>query len=289
MKKILFNGCSFVAGDALVWDEYLKLNNIPFEDYFEWLPSCNENNAQERHDIHDNYRKFYRRSRNIPAMVANHFSTELLDLSEDGNSNDAISITTILKLLKIPVEQRKEYHVVIGWTESSRRLRYLKSRNLFFNLHNQHYDHKDTDPHVKELFGYLTHGIILATDRDHYVNYVKNIMLLENFLKANNITYTFYRSLGTPYDCIYHNLDCFFHSTPQLEQLTHKDTFTDNSKWYKFNTTDILGFEGSSIVHEYMQDGITFRVSPRNGHPNIVLATKIASDLVDFIKNQGDL
>jgi hypothetical protein len=289
MKKILFNGCSFVAGDAIVWDEYLKLNNIPFEDYFLWLPSCNEQNSKERHEIYDNYRKFYRRTRNIPAMVANQFSTELLDLSEDGNSNDGISMTTILKLLEIPPEQRKDYHVVIGWTESSRRARYLKSQNLFFNLHNRHYDHKDTDPNVKELFGYLTHGIILANDRDHYVNYVKNIMLLENFLKANNVTYTFYRSLGTPHDCIHHNLDCFFFGPAQLNKLTQKHTFTDDSKWYKFNTNDPLGFEGSSIVNEYMQDGKTYRVSPANGHPNIVLAVKIVLDLVAFIKNQGDL
>jgi hypothetical protein len=289
MKKILFNGCSFVAGDGLVWDEYLKLNNIPWEDYFDWLPSCNETNMRERHEVYDNYRKFYRRSRNIPAMVANYFSTEVLDLSEDGNSNEAISMTTILKLLEIPAEQRKEYHVVIGWTESSRRARYLNSQNTFFNLHNRHYDHKDKDPCVKELVGYLTHGIIMANDRDHYVNYVRNIMLLESFLKANNVTYTFYRSLGTPHDCIHHNLDCYFYGPAQLRELTQKHTFTDDSKWYKFNTTDTLGFEGSSIVNEYMQDGISFRVSLRNGHPNIALASKIAVNLADFIKKQGDL
>jgi hypothetical protein len=290
MKKLLFNGCSFVAGDAIVWEEYLKLNNIPVEDYFIWMPNSNKQNVEQRQALYTNYRDVYRRTRNIPAIVAKHFNTEVLDLSEDGNSNDAIAMTTILKLLEIPVEKRKEFHVVIGWTESSRRARYLTSENDFFNLHVRHWDQKDTSPYVKELVGYLTHGIVLATNRDHYLNYVRSIMLLENFLKANGVTYTFYRSLGTPSDCTPHNLDCFFFGQSKLERDTDKKTFTNDNNWYKFNNnTTFLGFEGSSVVHEYMQDGLTFRVHPRNGHPNTILATKIAFDLAEFITNQGDL
>jgi fibronectin type 3 domain-containing protein len=118
----------------------------------------------------------------------------------------------------------------------------------------------------------------------------KELMLLENFLKANGVTYTFYRSLGTPSDCTPHNLDCFFFGQSKLERDTDKKTFTNDNNWYKFNNnTTFLGFEGSSVVHEYMQDGLTFRVHPRNGHPNTILATKIAFDLAEFITNQGDL
>lgn len=289
MKKLLFNGCSFVAGDAIVWEEYLKLNNIPVEDYFTWLPDSNKETIEQRQQIYNNYRNGYRRTRNIPGIVANYFDTEVIDLSQDGNSNDGIAITTILKLLEIPAEKRKEFHVVIGWTESTRQARYLKSEDAFFNLHVRHWDQKDTNPYAKELIGYLTHGIVLATNRDHYLNYVRNIMLLENFLKANNVAYTFYRSLGTPFDCMHHHLDCFFFAEAQLERSTDKKTFTDDNNWYKFNNnTTFLGFEGSSIVHEYMQDG-NFRVNPRNGHPNTILATKVAFDLAEFIKNQGGL
>ena len=104
MKKIIFNGCSFVAGDALVWDQYIKLKglkNLSWEYYSSTKVS--DDVIQILQDYKNNYRKF----RNLPAFLGKFLKTEVIDISEDGHSNDGISFSTIQTLLDIPEKERK--------------------------------------------------------------------------------------------------------------------------------------------------------------------------------------
>ena len=121
MKKLVFNGCSFMAGDELVWEKYHKEHNREPTGYY-----------TENGDIlfrleYLNYRKQF----NLPAITSNILGCDWIDMSYDGKSNESITIETIAYLNGLTKEERKNHHVIIGWTSISRIMKYSPSAKLF--------------------------------------------------------------------------------------------------------------------------------------------------------------
>lgn len=283
MKKLLINGCSFVAGDAIVWDEFAKSIDNP---EMKWDRLLAKKLSDEEQDLFNDYRFSYRRKKNLPSLLAKKLDTEWIDISEDGNSNDAIALTTILALLKIPERERMNYHVVVGWTSLTRVLKYSENTKSFLSLNHYHLK-SNHEGIINELRDYLTTIVQYHYDHDLYYNYIRNILMLENFLKANNCTYTFYRSMGTSSDCENYDVCQQINSQlPLLNESIEKNMYTDDRKWFKFSN-DCFGLDGESLASEYSEKYSQYRVSSTNWHPNILAIEEFSNRLVDFIKNQG--
>lgn len=286
MKKLLVNGCSFVAGDALIWDRYIEENNIVDLKWMDLKIRAKNNKVSKEEEFHFNYyRQIYRRKYNLPAMLANKLDTEFIDISEDGNSNDTISMTTILYLLNIPEKERSKYHVVVGWTGLPRRLKFSKIYQKFISLNNNFSIHLTNDnPLYNELKNYAQ-SMKEMYDEDNYLNYISSIMLLENFLKLNNCTYTFFRSLGIEHN---KNLNIW----PVNEHISFlkeidKKKLSDDKNWYKINKNS-LSFDSISFGEKYIlgHKNKNNRIDVNNPHPTYKMVNWFAGQLVDFIKNQ---
>jgi len=281
MKKILINGCSFVAGHELVWQQYsesLKISkDLDFIDCSDSLSKSDRLNS-----ILMIYKNHYRKKYNLPSLIAKKLNVEIMDISEDGNSNDAIALTTIQTLLKIPEHERKNYHVIIGWTALMRFLKYSKVSKTFLNINIDHLNEKK-DQLNRELTNYLTSVVRYTYDHDAYYNYIRNILMLESFLKANQCTYTFYRSIGSIDDCknIY-----LWRIYRKLNTDNSKAAYSDDRCWVRFSENDELASEGRSFYHVYIDNKTENWISTVNNHPNTAIIDEFSDRLIDFIKDQ---
>jgi hypothetical protein len=284
MKRLLVNGCSFLAGDGIVWENYL--NQFGHKNV-KWHTS-----SQTHNHLYIDYRYNYRPQHNFASQLAGKLSCDrTVDLSDDGNSNDMIAMKTISFLLGKSPEERKQFHVCIGWSSVLRIMKYNKDSGVYINLHNNHMD----DPRMDHLSNYIKHALIEANDEDHAMNYVKNILLLENFLKANGMTYTFFRSLGTQHDFMKRQFAPFNEHHPfdnfQTSRLP-KDKISDPKNWYKFvDSRDPNEYHPMYSIS--WCDSTVIRIPgmllPENGHPNCTAVSALTNDLAKFIDAQNVL
>ena len=283
MKTLLFNGCSFMAGDALAWKQYCiskGKSEIDWDTF--WLQN---HSLPEVNEFVWEYRFDYRRLHNLPTAVATHLSASRIDISEDGNSNDSIAISTIAYLLSKTSEERKQFHVCIGWSSNSRFIKYIEQINSFTNLHIHHVGGRHSQDEIRYLQDYIDIVFAKSTDEDIWLNYVKNVMLLENFLISNGITYTFYRALGSDHDA--KDLKTF---PPFNFELPNADV-TNHSNWYSFH------MDGDLTVYPYEQSSWTSNIihdeslwiSVNNHHPNLKAVAIFSNSLADFIRKQNVL
>jgi hypothetical protein len=102
-------------------------------------------------------------------------------------------------------------------------------------------------------------------------------MLLENFLITNNITYTFFRSMGSINDC-----SVVLGSFSDLD--IPKTAFTNHLNWFSFAETR-YAFTGPSW-HHLINSGIKrdWALSPTDHHPNLKAINEISHRLADFIR-----
>lgn len=277
MKKLIVNGCSFVAGDALVWDQYIQEQGYP---YISWEEIISKSRNDFLEKIYFEYTLDYRKKQNLPAIISNFLNTTVTDLSLDGNSNDSISFETIQYLFTLPEKERQNYHIIIGWTAPSRNIKYSKKINSFINLHIGLLDFKNE--FTEELKDYIIATTGKGYDEDHYLGYIKNIIMLESFLKANNCTYTFYRSLGWENDISFPIHSCL----PNFKYSEFDGQYSDNNCWYQFESNKGLALTGSSIATEYLHNQPHNMVTEKNGHPNLKTITEFSKKLVEHIKKQ---
>lgn len=284
MKTLLFNGCSFTAGDEVVWDNYClqrKGRKIDWRSFY----SDQKNSPEMQKFIYD-YRVNYRRLFNLPMATAFRLGCERVDLSEDGNSNDNIALSTIAYLLSKTPKERKQYHVCIGWTSTSRFMKFIPEiskdyRSQFTNLHVTHVGGNHGQPELKKIQSFVDTSFQFLTDEDLWFNFVRNIMLLENFLITNQITYTFFKALGTKNDVR------SIGTCQPVKLILPNDKITNDRCWYEFK---IIG----TSPHPYENDSWTTTVleiddgflSKENRHPNLNAVNKFASYLAEFIKEQ---
>jgi hypothetical protein len=276
MKKLLFNGCSFVAGDAVAWHLYFPY--IPWETVLD--------NASG--SVNDNYREYtlnFRKRHNLPAVCASILNTPSVDLSKDGSSNNWISLTTINYILKLSEEEKSNLHVCVGWSDITRRMKWSNTVGCFMNFSSVFYDYaqfrknkimKDVST---EVHGYIKETIINNYGVDHLLSFFMDIMLLENFLKANNITYTFWRSLGGGKD---EGESCALINTLKNNFEFQIDKISNKNCWISFVDTD-LPWAG---VNQSWRENLTEDdyINKSNHHPNMNAMNKFANRLTDKIK-----
>jgi hypothetical protein len=281
LKTLLFNGCSFVAGDEIVWDSYCIDSGRPGLKWknFAKTPSKTKEDAE----FWENYRFSYRRQRNLPAMVAQSLGKRHVDISLDGNSNDMIAFATVNYFLSLQPEERKNYHVCIGWTTTSRIMKFSKYVNGYFNLHVNHIGIEKDHPILSELKDYLNIAIGQSYDEDFFLNFVKNVMLLENFLIANDITYTFFKSLGTSNDTAPRPPAALI--PPHVPDLAYKN-ITNNHNWMMFDN-DHLPHMGGSWTSAILHHNRSLFVSDTNLHPNLKAAKSLSAMLKNKIISQN--
>jgi hypothetical protein len=287
MKRLLVNGCSFLAGDEIVWDRYVK--HIGNKDA-KW-PTA----VRTHHRLYVDYRYNFRPQYNFASQLADKLGgIDKVDLSDDGSSNDMISLKTISFLLGKSPEERKQFHVCIGWTSVSRLMKYSLHSNVYMNLHSNHYGHRG-NPAIDELTDYIKCALIEAYDEDYAMNYVKNILLLENFLKSNGVTYTFFRSLGTQHDFKKNQFDPFneYHAIDRSQTLQlPKDKLSDPVNWYKFiDEQDPNDFHPMYAISwcDSTVNRLPGMLLPGNGHPTYDAVSTLTTDIAEFIKTQDVL
>ena len=288
MKKIILNGCSFIAGDELVWEQYLKeLGKDVNDNELIWnnpTPTPYYLALQQDYRI---YRKMY----NQGAILSKELGTEVIDISDDGNSNDNIALTTINQVLSIPEEDRKNYHAIIGWTRKERKLMHLNDRWL--NVHTSHCI--NTSEYWSKFKHRLIGAILEETDSDWYINYFKNVMLLESFLKSQKITFTFYRSLGTCKEFYNEDiLDEFLinltgQSNIRLNNLT--PYIFDSSNWLTFMEEDKDTGMASHSWGEYIsyKIDIDWQITNTNRHPNLPAIKLLVSIIKEHLLSKNIL
>ena len=176
------------SGDALTWDKH-----YPDIDWFNF--TYIKHPKYSEHEIHAfflNYRTNLRTLDNLGGQVGKLTGKSVVDLSDDGNCNQNICMTTIQFLAELSTQERKNYHVCIGWSERARRMAWDPDSNTFINLNIYELDH------VNKIYfhQYIKESIINRSDADHIINYFHNIVSLQNYLKANDITYTFWNTLN---------------------------------------------------------------------------------------------
>ena len=286
MKKILFNGCSFMAGDELVWAQFCLEHNRPD---LEW----NNPLTPDYHIFSYKYRHNYRKNYNLPALISQILEVDKIDISYDGNSNDMISIETIGYLSKLTPVERQQYHVCIGWTHLQRLMKYSNKYNpkSFYNLHINHIGHNSDNPVLNELDHYIMSAIAKSYNEDFFMNYSKNIMLLENYLIANNITYTFYRSLGDSSDMKNCILGPFANSS--FPCIIDKELLSNPLNWYKFDCGEhnhLPPHLGSSWERSIISRASSeLKISEKNSHPNMKAIENFSKILAQFIQQQNML
>jgi len=275
MKKTLIcNGCSFMAGDELAWEQFCKDQNLPISDFRKMIAS-----DQVIFTTYMNYRS----TCNLPISVAKILGTNRIDVSSDGNSNDMITTNTINYILSLAKEERKNYHVLIGWTSVARRMIFFAKNSCFANLNVHHLTEPPFELHVFK--NYIKTSIVEAENEDHYINYIKNLMLLENFLIANNMTYTFYRALGSDNDGMIRP-NCF---QPSWTGSFRDKEISNSNCWVKFRSSDIYPHLGSSWTQEILDKDHSNFVSMSNRHPNVNAVKHVSKIIADTIEAQGDL
>jgi len=270
-KKLLFSGCSFVAGDELVWDNYCKdiLLKNPVE--YTWSVFHKDKAFDEHYLGYIDYRKNF----NVAGQVGNAFNTSVIDISMDGNNNTRIALSVIKKLLEKTPEDARQWHVCVGWTSLIRRIIWSKKENKFRSVNPRHYGNSD----YSEFHSYIKEGIINVTPYDHNLHFIHDVMLLENFLKARGITYTFWLSLsGNTAGGIEDLKETLFPVIPI-------DKVSDRRNWLLFNDADEIPMLGASWVDHLLTTENPW-ISETNQHPNLKSATEMSTRIVDHIQSK---
>jgi len=255
MKTLLFNGCSFVAGDALVWDKYCQ-EVLKFS--VDWKGS--EHGGKHRED-YIRYRSHY----TLSAQCASLCNTTSLDLSADGASNAHIALTTLNYLMGLSAPDRKNIHVCIGWTEESRRLRWHDDRKIFVGLN----VHSAAKPGLENLQSFIIADVINGSPADHDLDFFKHVLLLENFLLRYNISYTFWRSLGD-----------IINPHKGFKKILNVDDISDNN-WVKFDISSNQPAFLDQLWFRYMT--ADDYINKSNQHPNVGCVATLATTLSNMI------
>lgn len=269
-----------MAGDELVWAQFHKERN---REIVPWFPPPGTMMSMD-HAVFRNEYIDYRRNFNLPYILCNELGTDRVDLSHDGKSNDNIAIETIAFLLSLPKEERKNYHVVIGWTSLSRILKYSPDAKHFVDLTAGHYDQEISDPAKVALKNHIKTRILDGDDVDFIQDYLSNVMLLENFLIANEVTYTFYRGVDDwMFDFATLGPFAFF-----SEYIIQVSACTDHTNWYSFSDDKRLPINGVGWS-SFMRDNTSNWVTTSNCHPSASSMIDFAEKLAAFIKQQNVL
>ena len=286
-KTLLINGCSFTAGDDIAWDH--AAHGV-WRDFI-------SSSVLNKNQIFDNYTNLIRPQYNFAGVLSRLLNTTSVDLSRDGNNNSEIALTTIGYISRLTPEERKNLHVCIGWTEPSRLCKWSSSNTKFATINVTMLDwyktHKDTGGIITNLYNefYENSLVWIASlkDIDIIVDDVFRILAVENYLKAEQITYTFWKSLGGP-----------VRETDLMILKRHANlnlNYLDSSNWIKFAVSSKLSNEHVGILtgmdtnnHPYtgipwrwqMQEDPDRYITPGN-HPSKIAVEELSNEIIHHI------
>jgi len=278
MKRILLNGCSMVAGDEIAWKRFC----IEYQLDIDWYAILDYPQYSKYFLM---YRRDFRPMYNQQGMMNKKLKTDVISLAIDGNSNDTISLSTINYLLPLSVKERQTYHVVIGWTCASRKLHFNGKiwKNMLVS--------RSFDRHNQNVKNWMRYNIIETTTEEWFISYTRNILLLQNFLELNNITYTFYRSLR----------DVEFFDGPNLKdtiKLNNKDNMSNinldslylginNDNWLTFFDEEenypAFGRTWACYLSHLYNGNTEWTVSEINPHPNEIATSQLVEILSNYL------
>jgi hypothetical protein len=265
MKKLVFNGCSLVAGDAITWDMHYP--DIDWDKHIYSRSNHDTYSSQEIEQKRIDYMFNLRKLDNLSGQVGKILGLPVDDLSVDGNTNQNICMTTISFLSKLSIEERKQYHVCIGWTEPSRRTKWDPKLNEFSNL-NVHSKYDFFSNYIKEVI-FKSHEI------DHSINYLHNVITLQSYLRSNGITYTFWNSLGT-----IKNITTF---KPGWQTLPYQhELLFDKNDWLLFEDTE-YPWQGNNFWSFQFFTNPSSCISNTNKHPNLETVIDFANKVANHV------
>lgn len=185
--KLLFNGCSFVAGDALTWHQHYP--DIDPDLHIWGRRPHPRYSAQDIKTLSDRYWRELRPRDNLAAQVSKLTGLEAIDISADGNSNTAIAQSTMAWVTEHP----DQYCLCIGWTETIRRTVWEPGPNQWINLSL----HRLEDSQLPRRFrDYINLNIVSAPEPDHCLDYLQNLFMLNSWARAQGIHVIQWRSMG---------------------------------------------------------------------------------------------
>jgi hypothetical protein len=149
IKTLLFNGCSFVAGDALVWQK--------FSSDTSWLEVIQLKSPEHR-TLYQTYVDHFRPQYNLQSRCKQILNVNTLDISMDGNSNENIAFDTVNYIETLPTETVESMAVVVGWTDTSRRHKWFDPWQSLVNICVSHRDGQM----FKNLHAYIDEVIVNA-------------------------------------------------------------------------------------------------------------------------------
>jgi hypothetical protein len=284
MKTLLFAGSSLFAGDAIVWNQYCDEYGLTNREY----PPTYIDIQGEKNSV--NYHWMYKRKFNLASQCSKILNTAFSDISVDGFSNTRIALNTVKYVSALTEEECKHLHVVIGWDDVGRIIKYHNTRNEFMDLSVWWIDQDPWTTNFLSTFYRYSH------DHDFLLEYMESIILVESYLKSKNITYTFMRGNGSklplptyPYKEKYDEFKKEFPKTDDHDRMydmfeftksTHFnpiiDNFTDNRRWYVFDE-ESPGWNGDSWIQYLYRTNPKFYISEQNHHPNL-------ETVIDFAK-----
>jgi hypothetical protein len=254
-----------VAGDAVTWDVHYP--DIDWDKHIYGRINHDTYSNQEIEQKRMNYMINLRKPDNLPGQVGKILGLPVDDLSVDGNTNQNICMTTISFLSKLSIEERKQCHVCIGWTELSRRTKWNPNRNEFFNL-NVHSKHDFFSNYVKEV-------IFKSHEMDHSMNYLNNVITLQSYLISNDITYTFWNSLGTIKNIM------SFKPMWQILPYQHELLF-DKNDWLLFEDTE-YPWCGNNFWEFQLSTNHNSFISNTNKHPNLKTVIDFSNKVANHV------
>ena len=278
-KKLLFNGCSMTAGDEITWDKH-------YPDIYWWENIyLNKQHAEytkdQIHLCYLNYTTNLRKHDNLSRQVSKLTGLVTEDLAEDGNSNQNICMSTISFLSVLTPEERKNYHVCIGWSSLARKTCWDPEFSNFVNLNINHLS--SPNPNHTKFQNYVKEVLINGTDIDHTLEYFHNVIALQSYLKANEVTYTFWNTLITVPPLVKSILSKPTDIAEVTIPFKHELLF-DKKDWISFEKDDIPWIENHWTLYLL---NTTFTLSKVNRHPNletvIEFSKKVATQIARSI------
>lgn len=262
--KLLFNGCSFVAGDCLTWRQHYP--DIDPDLHIWGRQPHPKYSPDQIRSISNHYWRVLRPQDNLAAQVSRLTGLEAVDISADGNSNTAIAQSTVSWLAANP----GPYIICIGWTEPTRRMVWEQGVDQWINLS----FHRLEDSQLPRRFrDYIHLNLVSAPEADHSLDYVQNLVLLNSWARANGYPLVQWRSMGPQ-----GHQACMTAHTDYGVRAIDPRTVLDPGTWLRSEPEPWWG--ASWFDQLSAQD----KISAQNHHPNLSAVQAQAAKIAERIQ-----
>jgi hypothetical protein len=262
--KLLFNGCSFVAGDALTW--HIHYPDIdPDLHIWERRPHPRYS-EQDIKMLSDRYWRELRPRDNLAAQVSKLTGLEAIDISADGNSNRSIALSTIAYISEHP----GDYWVCTGWTEPTRRTVWDPTADQWININL----HRLQDPRMpRTMKDAIEHQLIRAPEQDHILDYATSLITLNSWIEGKVKGHTQWRSMGP-----HGSVSCLDQRSQYGVALPSLGQILDSKNWLGHQDQP---WAGPSWFSQLSDSDV---ISPTNWHPNLQAVERQAQLIADKIR-----